>query len=108
MSPQMTRVHLIDISLHAANRRDWGSKENVAASEVQIGNQEIVLKQPVRCASRRFLLVDDERVLRHVVRVGVDIDLSKLLQLLGRLWGGMVALWSIRVYVCNSWGSSWT
>ena len=69
MSPQMTRVHLIDISLHARNRRDWGSKENIAATEIQIENQKIVLEKPVRCASRSLLLVDEERVLRHVVRV---------------------------------------
>ena len=103
----MTGAHLIDISLHAANRRDWGSKENVAETEIEIGNQEIVVEQPVRCASRRILLVDEERVLRHVVRVGVHIYLAKLLQLLGRLWRGVKALWSIRVDVCNSWSSSW-
>ena len=40
MSPQMTGVHLIDISLHARNRRDWGSKENVAATEIRIENQK--------------------------------------------------------------------
>ena len=106
MSPQMTGVHLIDISLHARNSRDWGSKENVAATEIQIENQ-IFLEKPVRCASRSLLLVDEERVLRHVVRVRVHIDLSKLLQLLGRLWGGMVALWGVCVDVCNSWSSSW-
>lgn len=53
-------VVLIDISLHAGNRWHRGSKENVA----------------VRCARRRFL-TDEERVLSHVVRVGVDVDLPK-------------------------------
>ena len=43
MPPQMTGPYLIDISLHAGNRWHRGSKENVAATEVQIGNQEIVL-----------------------------------------------------------------
>ena len=109
MSPQMTGVHLIDISLHAANSRDWGSKENVAVTKkVQVRNQEIIFQQPVRCTRSRSFLVDEERILCHVVRVGVDIDLAKLLQLLSSLWGGMVGLWSIRVDVGNSWSSRWT
>ena len=87
MSPQMTGVHLIDISLHAANSRDWGSKENVAAiKKAQVRNQGIIFQQPVCCTRSRSFLVDEERILCHVVRVGVDIDLAKLLQLLSSLW----------------------
>ena len=63
--------------------------------------------QPVRCARRRFL-TDEERVLSHVVRVGVDVDLPKLLQLLSRFRGGVESLWGIRVDVSDSWSSSWT
>ena len=106
MPPQMTGPYLIDISLHAGNRWHRGSKENVAEkySGQEMRNPSL---QPVRCARRRFL-TDEERVLSHVVRVGVDVDLPKLLQLLSRFRGGVESLWGIRVDVSDSWSSSWT
>ena len=59
------------------------------------------------CRASWSFLIDNERVLRHVVRVGVDIDLPKLLQLLSRLWGGVVRLWGVCVDVSYSWSSGW-
>ena len=108
MSPQMTEPHLIDISLHADNSWDWGSKENIAAKKSSSQEpRDHSLAIPVRCTRNRRFLVDEERVLCHVVRVGVDIDLTKLLQLLSSLWGGVVRLWSVCVDVSYSGSSGW-